>query len=653
MRSLLQLRYPQLEVIVINDGSTDGTLRELSDAFELRPRRRGLPRSTLADAAGAGDLRVAPATRTCVVVDKEQRRQGRRAERRHQRRALPVLLRDRRRRDARAPTRCCAWSSRIHRRPGPTVAAAASCASPTAARVEDGRLVRRRALPRNLLADAAGRRVPARLPGRPHRLVARCSALLIISGAFGLFRRDVVRRGRRLLTRHGRRGHGAGRAAAPPPARAAAALPRSRSCPTRCAGPRCPETSRTLVAPARPLAARPDRDARGAPRDAAATRATARIGMRRDAVLRRLRAARAADRAARVHAGPARVWRSGCSSVAFLLAFLVVAVLLGLLLSITALALEEFSFRRHPRGREILRMLRYARIENLGYRQLTDVWRGLAFWDLCAGSAPWGEMTRRGFSQPRVPRANCASRGAGTFRAANAGCGEKGLIWMRFSPHPRRRRSRLPPYLPPFAGLYGRPACGTATVVRQQDGLARRPCAAPRRSPAPRRAAACGRPRRRACRRRCRGRPGARISSTISPPSATRQQRPPSASAAHTQPSASSVPPSGANVERADALAELGRARDLGPHAVVGQRAVGADRERADARGDRLVDQQRAAVGRDQRRRSGSAGRRRRPSPCRPGRRARARSRPARRRPSGRSRSCRRRRGPRRRRPCR
>ena len=43
---------------------------------------------------------------------------------------------------------------------------------------------------------------------------AALSALLIISGAFGLFRRDAVDRGRRLWTRHRRRGHGARRAPA-------------------------------------------------------------------------------------------------------------------------------------------------------------------------------------------------------------------------------------------------------------------------------------------------------------------------------------------------------------------------------------------------------------------------------------------------------
>jgi hypothetical protein len=73
-------------------------------------------------------------------------------------------------------------------------------------------------------------------------------------------------------------------------------------------------------------------------------------------------------------------------------------VLLGVLLSVSALALEEFSFRRHPSQREVLRLLAYAVLDNFGYRQLCDVWRVQGLWDVARRRRSWGAQTRKGFA---------------------------------------------------------------------------------------------------------------------------------------------------------------------------------------------------------------------------------------------------------------
>ncbi len=69
VRNLLELDYPQLEFIIVNDGSKDGTLKEMQEEFRLRPVRAVyIPEAKSAAVRGLyrseGDARL-------VVVDKE------------------------------------------------------------------------------------------------------------------------------------------------------------------------------------------------------------------------------------------------------------------------------------------------------------------------------------------------------------------------------------------------------------------------------------------------------------------------------------------------------------------------------------------------------------------------------------------------------
>jgi hypothetical protein len=77
------------------------------------------------------------------------------------------------------------------------------------------------------------------------------------------------------------------------------------------------------------------------------------------------------------------------------LAFTLVSIVLGILLSISALMLEEMTFHLYPRRRQFLILILLAVVENFGYRQLTMVWRlqGLFQW-LFGIKAKWGTMTR-------------------------------------------------------------------------------------------------------------------------------------------------------------------------------------------------------------------------------------------------------------------
>jgi cellulose synthase/poly-beta-1,6-N-acetylglucosamine synthase-like glycosyltransferase len=77
--------------------------------------------------------------------------------------------------------------------------------------------------------------------------------------------------------------------------------------------------------------------------------------------------------------------------------FMFVALSLGILLSVTALLMEEMSFSLFPRKRDVLKLFLAAIAENFGYRQLIALWRlqGLLRW-LAGTKQRWGEMTRTG-----------------------------------------------------------------------------------------------------------------------------------------------------------------------------------------------------------------------------------------------------------------
>jgi cellulose synthase/poly-beta-1,6-N-acetylglucosamine synthase-like glycosyltransferase len=94
---------------------------------------------------------------------------------------------------------------------------------------------------------------------------------------------------------------------------------------------------------------------------------------------------------------------TGAVSLAFVGAFLALAVLLGILLSVSALGLEELSFRRYTRAREAATLFVYAVLENFGYRQLNDFWKLQAFADLLRRKGEWGEMRRRGLGLQSPP----------------------------------------------------------------------------------------------------------------------------------------------------------------------------------------------------------------------------------------------------------
>jgi cellulose synthase/poly-beta-1,6-N-acetylglucosamine synthase-like glycosyltransferase len=94
---------------------------------------------------------------------------------------------------------------------------------------------------------------------------------------------------------------------------------------------------------------------------------------------------------------------TGSLNVQWASAFLLLAVGWGLVLSFGALIIEELSFRRYRRWRDLGKLFVCALVENIGYRQWMTLVRSKAFWtqwrNSRSGRDEWGDMTRAGFGE--------------------------------------------------------------------------------------------------------------------------------------------------------------------------------------------------------------------------------------------------------------
>lgn len=86
----------------------------------------------------------------------------------------------------------------------------------------------------------------------------------------------------------------------------------------------------------------------------------------------------------------------GVVHVQFALLFLTAAILLGMILSVLSVLMEELTFRRYDRMRDVFILIIYAFFENFGYRQIHAWWRFKGMLDFLGGNKNWGEMTRSG-----------------------------------------------------------------------------------------------------------------------------------------------------------------------------------------------------------------------------------------------------------------
>jgi cellulose synthase/poly-beta-1,6-N-acetylglucosamine synthase-like glycosyltransferase len=390
LRALLANGYSQLAIIVVNDGSKDGTMDVLREEFNLVDVRR-VPRSALTCKPIRAVLASADEPRL-TVIDKQN---GGKAD------SLNAGLRY-----ARTPLFCCidadtmldpdalnrlVWE--FESRPD-TVAAGGIVRVVNGSRVLDGRVSDVRT-PASLVANLQIMEyLRAFLSGRI--AWSRLGMLMIISGAFGLFRRDAVvdaggydtstvGEDAELILRLHRHQRDVG------------GPHRVVFFPDPICWTEVPTSMRILVR-------QRDRWQRGLlemlwrHRGMVGRRRYGRIGL---VAIPYFVVFEALGPAIELIGLAAFILSLalGIITLPIAAAYLSLAVGMGFIISYMTLLMEERAFQRYPGWSCLARLVSISFIENLGYRQLMALVRARGLWTVFRAGG-WGEMTRAGFAPP-------------------------------------------------------------------------------------------------------------------------------------------------------------------------------------------------------------------------------------------------------------
>lgn len=390
IKSLLSLEYPDYEIIVINDGSTDGTLLAIQDAFELIEIEGvypvDLPSEPVRSIYRAVDEEL-------VVLDKENggKSDALNAGVFYTEQELFCAI------DADSLIQHGSLYDAVEpflEKPTSMIATGGAVRVANGCRVEDG-VVREVSLPKNRLVRLqVVEYLRAFLAGRIG--LSRLKSLLIISGAFGLFRVDAVRdiggydpnsitedmeivvRLHRYMMEQGKEYD-------------VRFLPE-------------PVVWTEIPRDANQLAQQRRRWYRGllytlvSHRDAIFRREYGLVGLFALPFFLFMETLGPLVEGMGYVLLPVLIV-VGMVHIPFFTTFLFGAVMLGALLSALGVYLEVTTYRRYEDPRDIARLLGYGVVEAFIYRPWKSLHSWIALYEFIQGDRGWGEMTRGGFDE--------------------------------------------------------------------------------------------------------------------------------------------------------------------------------------------------------------------------------------------------------------
>jgi cellulose synthase/poly-beta-1,6-N-acetylglucosamine synthase-like glycosyltransferase len=387
LRSLLNLDYPCLEVIVVNDGSTDGTLQELRRAYDLRPTRL-LYIPEIPTAPVRGIYRSASEARL-LVVDKESR--GSKAD------AINAGLNA-----ATSPYVCIVDADSILENdallrimagvfsdPTKVVAAGGIVRVLNGCQLEQGHIKEVHLPKRAIEVLQVIEYLRAFLIGR--EAWAEFNMLPIISGAFGIFRRDLVNRvgGFRaeavgedidLVVRMHRRLQEENKEY------------HINFIPDPTCWTEVPSDLKSL-ARQRARWQKGLLDTLWPNRDMLFRFRYGRVGWFTLPYMWLFELGAPVVEILGYCTIVAAAF-AGVLSKEFFLQFLLFGYVFATLISIGAVLLEEMTYRRYSEWQEVARLLIYCLFEHFPYRQMTMFWRLRGLWQYLRGDLKWGDMKR-------------------------------------------------------------------------------------------------------------------------------------------------------------------------------------------------------------------------------------------------------------------